>query len=88
MLNILTGIIAGVVSGLGMGGGTVLILILTVFTRNRATCCTSHKPNFFYSNIYSSNNSKFKKQNNRQKIGFNNFNFWYYWSNHRSNYCK
>lgn len=31
MLNILTGIIAGVVSGLGIGGGTVLILVLTLF---------------------------------------------------------
>ena len=31
MLNVITGIIAGIASGLGMGGGTVLILILTVF---------------------------------------------------------
>lgn len=31
MLQILTGLISGVVSGLGMGGGTILILILTLF---------------------------------------------------------
>lgn len=31
MLEILTGIISGTVSGTGMGGGTILILILSVF---------------------------------------------------------
>lgn len=31
MLEILTGLISGIVSGTGMGGGTILILILSVF---------------------------------------------------------
>lgn len=31
MIEILTGIIAGVVGGLGMGGGTILILFLSMF---------------------------------------------------------
>lgn len=31
MLNIVFGIIAGIVTGLGMGGGTILILLLSVF---------------------------------------------------------
>lgn len=31
MLEVLTGVIAGIVSGTGMGGGTILILILSVF---------------------------------------------------------
>ena len=31
MLEILTGIISGIVSGTGMGGGTILILVLSVF---------------------------------------------------------
>lgn len=31
MLKILTGLISGVVSGTGMGGGTILILILSLF---------------------------------------------------------
>ena len=31
MLEILTGIISGIVSGTGMGGGTILILILSAF---------------------------------------------------------
>lgn len=31
MLEVLTGIISGMVSGTGMGGGTILILILSVF---------------------------------------------------------
>ena len=32
MLEIIFGIIAGIVTGLGMGGGTVLILLLSLFT--------------------------------------------------------
>lgn len=31
MLEILTGLISGIVSGTGMGGGTILILILSLF---------------------------------------------------------
>ena len=31
MLEVLIGIISGVISGTGMGGGTILILILSVF---------------------------------------------------------
>lgn len=31
MLEILTGFISGIVSGTGMGGGTILILILSIF---------------------------------------------------------
>ena len=31
MLEILTGFISGIVSGTGMGGGTILILILSLF---------------------------------------------------------
>ena len=37
MIEILTGAIAGTISGTGMGGGTILILILTMFLRNRTT---------------------------------------------------
>lgn len=31
MLEIFTGIISGIVSGTGMGGGTILILVLSLF---------------------------------------------------------
>lgn len=31
MVEILTGVISGIVSGMGMGGGTILILILSLF---------------------------------------------------------
>lgn len=31
MLEVLTGLISGIVSGTGMGGGTILILVLSVF---------------------------------------------------------
>lgn len=31
MLNVLIGIVSGIVSGMGMGGGTILILCLSLF---------------------------------------------------------
>lgn len=31
MVEVLSGVIAGIVSGMGMGGGTILILILSLF---------------------------------------------------------
>ena len=31
MLEFITGIISGIVSGTGMGGGTILILVLSIF---------------------------------------------------------
>lgn len=31
MLEILTGVISGIISGTGMGGGTILILVLSIF---------------------------------------------------------
>lgn len=42
MLEILTGLISGIVSGTGMGGGTILILVLSVFMRNRPACSSSY----------------------------------------------
>lgn len=33
MVNILIGVVSGVVSGMGMGGGTILILCLSLFMR-------------------------------------------------------
>ena len=42
MLEVLTGFISGIVSGTGQGGGTILILILSVIIRNRSTYSTSH----------------------------------------------
>ena len=34
MLKFLTGLISGIVSGTGMGGGTILILVLSLFMRH------------------------------------------------------
>lgn len=65
MLKILTGLISGIVSGTGMGGGTILILILSVFMRNRPTCSPSHKLSILYSNINHSNHSINKRKTNR-----------------------
>ena len=47
MLEILTGLISGIVSGTGMGGGTILILILSVFMRNGPTYGTGNKLSIF-----------------------------------------
>ena len=41
MKEILIGAIAGVFSGIGMGGGTILIVLLTI-CRIRTTRCTSY----------------------------------------------
>ena len=67
MLEILTGLISGIVSGTGMGGGTILILVLSVFIRNRSARGTGNKFNFFYSYIYYSNNSVHKRKINRME---------------------
>lgn len=64
MLKILTGLISGIVSGTGMGGGTILILVLSLFMRNRSTCSTSYKLSIFCSNISNSNNSIHKRKIN------------------------
>lgn len=61
MAEILIGIISGIVSGTGMGGGTILILLLTFFMRNRTTHSSSDKFDFFYTNINHSYYSKYKK---------------------------
>ena len=39
MWEVLIGTISGAISGTGMGGGTILILILTMFMRSRAAYC-------------------------------------------------
>lgn len=57
MLKILTGFISGIVSGTGMGGGTILILILSVFMRNRSTCSSSYKFSIFCTDFNNSYNS-------------------------------
>lgn len=76
MTKILIGIISGVVSGTGMGGGTILIFLLTFFMRNRTTHSSSNKFNIFHTNINYSNYSKYKKWKHRFKISNNNINIW------------
>lgn len=89
MLKILTGLISGIVSGTGMGGGTILILILSVFMRNRPTRSTSYKPSFFRSNINYSNNSINKRKINRLEYRNSISWLWNYRSNYRGkNICK
>lgn len=42
MAEILTGVVSGIFSGTGMGGGTILILVLSLFLRNGPTLCSSN----------------------------------------------
>ena len=46
-MEILAGVVGGIISGLGMGGGSVLIILLSLFWRSRATRCTSYEYCFF-----------------------------------------
>lgn len=41
-MEILAGVVGGIISGLGMGGGSVLIILLSLFWRSRATRCASY----------------------------------------------
>lgn len=67
MVEILIGLISGIVSGIGMGGGTILILVLSICMRNRSACSTSYKLNIFYTNINNSNNCINKTKINRME---------------------
>jgi len=61
MLEIITGLISGTVSGTGMGGGTILILILSMFMRSESAYSPSNKFSVFHTNINSCNNNNNKK---------------------------
>lgn len=65
MKEILIGIASGMVAALGMGGGTILILLLGIFTRNNSACNTRNKFNCIYSNFNCCNFYECKKQNYR-----------------------
>ena len=65
MLEVLSGLISGIVSGIGLGGGTILILILSVFMRSKSAYSTSNKYSILYSNFNNSNNCIYKRKINR-----------------------
>ncbi len=41
-MEALAGIVGGIISGLGMGGGSILIVLLSLFWRNRTAYSTSY----------------------------------------------
>ena len=84
MLKILTGIVSGIVSGTGMGGGTILILILSVFMRDRPTRGTSYKFGLFCTNLNNGNNSINKRKTYRMENRNNISNIWSYGCNNWS----
>ena len=86
MRAIIIGLVSGIVSGTGMGGGTILIFLLTNICGLEHS--TSNKFNIFYSNINCCNNCKYKKQKYTIKSCNNNFIIWSLGSNCRSKFIN
>ena len=61
MIEIFIGVVSGIIGGLGMGGGTILILLLSLFFRCGTACCTIYKCYIFYSYCNCKYNCKFEK---------------------------
>lgn len=61
MKEVCIGIVSGIVAALGMGGGTILILLLGIFTRIKTTSNSRYKFNCFYSYINYGNIYEYKK---------------------------
>lgn len=64
MKEILFGLASGIVAALGMGGGTILILLLSIFTQLKQHLIQRNKFNLFHSYINCCNLYEYKKQNN------------------------
>lgn len=60
MLNVLIGAVSGVVSGMGMGGGTILILCLSLFLGKDQHIAQRCKFDIFCANFYYCDNYKYK----------------------------
>mgnify|MGYP006977713444 CR=1 FL=1 len=62
MILILTGFISGIISGMGIGGGTVLIPALTILKNS-----TSYKLNLLYTNCHNCSYYSRKRKQYRKK---------------------
>lgn len=60
MLNVLIGAVSGVVSGMGMGGGTILILCLSLFLGKDQHIAQRCKFDIFCANFDYCDNYKYK----------------------------
>ena len=81
MTNILIGAISGIVSGMGMGGGTILILCLSLFLGKEQHVAQGANLIFFYTNFNSIYCNKYKTKINKMENRINSFRIW----NNRSN---
>ena len=61
MIEILIGMISGIVSGTGMGGGTILIFLLTFMMGIEQHVAQATNLIFFIPNFNCCNNYKYKK---------------------------
>ncbi len=62
MVEVVIGTISGMVAALGMGGGTILILLLGIFTKLNQHVIQATNLVFFYTNINCSNNNEYKNK--------------------------
>lgn len=69
MIEIVTGVISGIVSGTGMGGGTILILILSIFVGLEQKVAQATNLIFFIPTSIAAIIINFKKNNIDLKVG-------------------
>lgn len=71
MLEIIFGVIAGIVTGLGMGGGTVLILLLSLFSGLEQHIAQATNLVFFIPTSIAAIIMNFKQKNVNLKLAIN-----------------
>lgn len=71
MLEIIFGVIAGIVTGLGMGGGTVLILLLSLFSGLEQHIAQATNLVFFIPTSIAAIIMNFKQKNVNFKLAIN-----------------
>ena len=82
MIQILIGVVAGIFSGIGMGGGTILIFLLTTFGGLEQHIAQATNMIYFIPTAISAIIVNYK---NKYKIGTFYICFWCTWSD---NWCK
>ena len=85
MIEILTGTISGAFSGIGMGGGTILILILSVFIGVEQHIAQATNLVFFVPTSITAIITTLKEKLINWKVRNSCFDFWSFWCNVR---CK
>ena len=88
MEKILIGLVSGIVSGTGMGGGTVLIFLLTIINNVEQHIAQATNLIFFIPTSIMAIIVNLKKQQHKSKARNIYINFWNTRSNYRSKYSN